>query len=221
MPKLEYRMCDIVKLKELRSTHFLCDDMSVTKLRDKTFSKHAGPGDLDKDKDKSLEQDYPIKHHPCYGYSQLYYRKDPFFYVTTPPMKCLFGVQKSFTTTFTMSLQFTDKTEDPEMQQFFEFIQNTEFECMKSLGLDETDSGRFISQIKYDAKGRYEPNLSVKIPFRYNRFDTDIYSDTIPIVNILSIPSFKMIQCDIYLDKMWKTNDRFCAKWKTKCIHLL
>ena len=216
-------MCDIVKLKELRSTHFLCDDMSVTKLRDKTFSKHAGSGDQEHQQEhqQEQEQDYPIKHHPCYGYSQLYYRKDPFFYVTTPPMKCLFGVQKSFTTTFTMSLQFTDKTEDPEMQQFFEFIQNTEFECMKSLGLDETDPGRFISQIKYDAKGRYEPNLSVKIPFRYNRFDTDIYSDTIPIVNILSIPSFKMIQCDIYLDKMWKTNDRFCAKWKTKCIHLL
>ena len=214
MPKLEYKMCDTVKPKNMRSTHYICDDMSVTKLSDKTFTEHQGSG-------SGLSEDHRIKNHPCYGYSQLYYRKDPFFYVTTPPMKCLFGVQKSFTSTFTMSLQFTNLEEDHEMKQFFEFIQNTEFECMKALGLEDSEAGRFISQIKHDAKGRYEPNLVVKIPFRGTGFDTDIYSDDYPIVNILTIPSFKMIQCDIYLDKMWKTNDRFCAKWKTKCIHLL
>ena len=215
MPKLEYKFCDTRDNKKIRFSHYLCDDMSVTKLSEKTFTTH------DDTKDHLGHEGQQIKDHPCYGYSQLYYSRDPFFYVTTPPMKCLFGVQKSFTTTFTMSLQFTNLAGDPEMKQFFEFIQNTEFECMKALGLEDSEAGRFISQIKHDAKGRYEPNLVVKIPFRGTGFDTDIYSDDYPIVNILTIPSFKMIQCDIYLDKIWKTNDRFCAKWKTKCIHLL
>ena len=207
MVKLEYRTCDKVNCNKLRGSHLVCDDMSVTRLSEKTFSEH--------------DDNKEIKNHPCYGYTQLYYHKDPFFYVTTPPMKCLFGVQKGHNATFPMSLQFMDMETNPEMKQFYEFIQNTEFECMKSLGLTGEEEDRFISQIKRDAKGKYEPNLSVKLPFRYNRFETDIYSDTLPYVNILSIPSFRMMQCDIYLDKIWRTDKRFCAKWKARCIHLL
>ena len=161
MPKLEYRTYDKVNCKNVRGSHFLCDDMSVTRLSEKTFSGYDGDGNK-------------IKNHPCYGYTQLYYHKDPFFYVTTPPMKCLFGVQKGHNSTFSMSLQFMDIETNPEMKQFYEFIQNTEFECMKLLGLTGEEEDRFISQIKRDAKGKYEPNLSVKLPFRYNRFETDI-----------------------------------------------
>jgi len=29
------------------------------------------------------------------------------------------------------------------------------------------------------------------------------------------------MECDIYLDKIWKMNDKFYAKWKCKVIHLL
>ena len=43
--------------------------------------------------------------------------------------------------------QFTDLQEDSVMKQFFDFIQNAEFMCMKHLGLTEEDSDRFISQI--------------------------------------------------------------------------
>jgi len=209
MPKLSYRTCDKLDCKKVRGSHYLCDDMSVTRLSEKTFSEY------------DEEDNKGIKHHPCYGYTQLYYYKDPFFYVTTPPMKCLFGIQKGQNSTFTMSLQFTDLETTPEMKHFYEFIQNTEFECMRTLGLTGKEEQRFISQIKHDAKGKYEPNLSVKLPFRYNRFETDIYSDTLPYVNILSVPSFRRMQCDIYLDKIWRTNEKFCAKWKAKCIHLL
>ena len=92
-------------------------------------------------------------------------------------MKCLFGVQK-YNNNFQMSLQFVNLKEDNEMKQFFEFIQNTEFECMKYLDLDENDSDRFVSQIKYDKQKKYDPNLSVKIPFHYNQFQTDIYDAT-------------------------------------------
>ena len=48
-------------------------------------------------------------------------------YVTTPPMKCLFGVQKQGgANNFQMNLQFTDLEEDPMMKQFFEFIQKNQ-----------------------------------------------------------------------------------------------
>ena len=33
--------------------------------------------------------------------------------------------------------------------------------------------------------------------------------------------NFTDIQCDIYLDKIWKMNEKFYGKWKVKCIHLL
>ena len=40
-----------------------------------------------------------------YGYISLQYLDNPFVYVTTPPMVCLFGVDKN---TWNMSLQFKD-----------------------------------------------------------------------------------------------------------------
>ena len=92
---------------------------------------------------------------------------------------------------------------------------------MKNIGLDETDSDNFISQIKYDKKGIYEPNLSVKIPFHKNSFQTDIYSEESSAVNLFNIQNFTNMQCDIYLDKIWKMNEKFYAKWKCKIIKLL
>ncbi len=78
-----------------------------------------------------------------------------------------------------------------------------------------------MSQIRRDKKGKYEPNLSVKLPFRYNKFETDIYTEREGVPNLLQIPSFANIQCDIYLDKIWKMNEKFYGKWKVKCVYLL
>lgn len=180
--------------------------MSVTKASDKTYRPC---------KDKC------IKDHACFGYVQLHYYQNPFLYVTTPPMKCLFGVQKNGFNNFQMSLQFTGLDSDPVMKNFYGFIEDTEFQCMKLLGLSETEGQRYMSQIRHDKKGKYEPNLSVKLPFRYNKFETDIYAEREVAPNLLHIPSFSNVQCDIYLDKIWKMNDSFYGKWKVKCIHLL
>ena len=201
--KLEYRMCNHINPKNLRCCHYQCDDLSVDKSTEKTYS---------------ATEDQSILGHPCYGYSQLYYHKDPFFYITTPPMKSLFGVQKGYGSTFTMNLQFTDLDTDPEMKQFYDYINDVESICRTFVG---ADSNHFLSQIKRDKNQKYDPYLVVKLPFRYNRFEVDIYSDTLPYVNLLSIPSFRMVQCDIYLDKIWPCDQKYCAKWKIKCIHLL
>ena len=203
MSKLKHVTCDKIKLESVGFIPYLCDDMSV-KQSDKEYT----------------ECDGCIKDHPCFGYLQLKLGRNLFLYVTTPPMKCLFGVQKSGNN-FNMSLQFTNLKEDPDMVYFFDFIKRIEFECMKNLGLEEKDAERFISQIKYDKKGLYEPNLSIKLPFSYNKFQTDIYSDHSSIVNLFQIQSFALMKCDIYLDKIWNMNDKFYAKWKCKIIHLL
>ena len=141
MTKLKYIACDKIKLEFLKTVPYLCNDMSV-KQNEKEYSQCEGC----------------IKGHPQFGYLQLYLGKNPYLYVTTPPMKCLFGIQKSGSN-FQMSLQFTKLKEDSTMESFYEFIKRVEFECMKQLGLTENEADNFISQIKYDKKGIYEPNL--------------------------------------------------------------
>lgn len=202
--QLKYFTCDTIKLDHLNVYGYLCDDMSVVKGKDKTYSLCEGC----------------IKNDPRFGYYQLNYLKHNQLIVTTPPMKCLFGIQKNGNQ-FSMSLQFTDLEEDPVMKQFYDFIEQLEFYCMEKIGLDETEADNFVSQIKYDKKGKYDPNLSVKIPFHYNRFQIEIFSETSSDINLFQIQGFTPMKCDIYLDKIWKMNDKFHMKWKCKAIQLI
>jgi hypothetical protein len=192
-------------LKKLQFVPFLCDDMSV-KQNDKTYSV-------------CNNKDY-CKDHPCFGYLQLYIGKIPSVVISTPKMKCLFGVQKNGNN-FNMSLQFSNLKEDLEMKSFFDTIRNIEFECMKNIGLTEDDAEKFVSQIKYDKHKKYDPNLSVKLPFSNNSFQTTITSENSSAINIFNIQNFTNMECGIYLDKIWRMNDKFYAKWKCNKIHIL
>ena len=155
-----------------------------------------------------------------YMYSQLFYNKLPVFTVTTPVMICPFGVSK-MGNNFKIHLQFTNYKFDHEMNSFYEFIQYCEYKQMELLGLTEDDSDLLVSQIKKDSKEKYDPNLEVKLPFTYNKFQCDIYSDSYDGIGIMNISKFSKLQCDIYLDKIWKYNDNYISKWKVKMIHLL
>ena len=168
------------------------------------------------------------KYHKCedcrndlkYEYSQLYFLKNPFLLVTTPVMVCPFGIS-SINNNFSMCLQFTNYMEDPIMNNFYKFIQALEYKQMDLLGLEEDEEDLFISQIIQDKQNKYDPNLKIKLPFNYNKFDTDIYSDNHPISSIMHVPKFAKMECDIYLDKIWKFNDKYISKWKVKVIHLV
>ena len=155
-----------------------------------------------------------------YCYSQLFYHKKPHITVTTPIMVCPFGVSNQGSN-FNMCLQFTNYMSDPDMNKFYQFIQQCEYKQMELLGLEEGEEDLFISQIKHDKKGKYDPNIQVKVPFSYNRFQCDIYSDEYDAIGIMNISKFCKLQCDIYLDKIWKYNDYYVSKWKVKMIHLL
>ena len=203
--KCKYITSENLTPENLNLKRYKCDDMSIIKMNDKTYSECS---ELDKD-------------HPCFGYITVGYLKKPQLYVTTPVMKCLFGVQNKGGGNFQMNLQFTDLEEDPNMKQFYDFIEGCEFYAMKYLGLDENDSDRFVSQIYHDKKGMYEPNLNVKLPFQYNQFTTDLYSEFSSGVNIFSINKFQKMECDLFVDRIWRMNDKFYMKWKCKIIHLL
>lgn len=203
--KCKYITSDKLNYNNLRFLCYLCDDMSITKASDKKYHKT-----------NSIQKD-----HPCFGYLEVCYFKNTMLYVTTPIMKCLWGVQKKGGNSFQMNLQFTDLEEDPYMKSFFDFVQNTEFMCMKKLGLTEEDADKFISEIQYDKNEIYEPSLQVKLPFRYNQFLVDLYSEFSSSVNIFSINKFQKMECDLFVDRVWKMNDKFYMKWKCKIIHMV
>ena len=194
-----------IKIENIIITPFLCDDMSVKQCEKKYSTCN--------------NKEY-CKDHPRFGYLQLYVDKTPNLVISTPEMKCLFGVQKTGNN-FNMSLQFSNLKEDANMKFFFDLIQNVEFECMKKIGLDETDADNFISQIKQDKNNKYDPNLSIRLPFHKNSFQMDITSDNSSVINIFNIQNFTNMKCDIYLDKIWKMNNKFYAKWKCSKIHIL
>ena len=154
-----------------------------------------------------------------FGYIALHYQQNPLVYVTTPPMVCLFGLDKQSNN---MSLQFKNYKIDNTMKSFFEFIKNIEFLQMQYLDLDADDSDDlFISQIKWDKENKYDPNLSVKVPFKYNHYECDNKNENYTSMNITNINNFTKMQCDIYIDNIWKWNDKFICKWKCKKIYIL
>ena len=132
-------------------------------------------------------------------------------------MVCLFGMNNK-----QMSLQFTDVKTDSSMKAFFTFIKNVEINNMINLGItDESDSDKYSTQIRYDKDNKYDPNLLVKIPFKNNCYEVDVFSDEYDSCNLYNINNFTKMQCDIYIDKIWKYNEVFYCKWKARKIYLV
>ena len=200
MSKIKNVSHDLYKIEDIKYSKYLIKDCTAKK-------KEFVP-------DKSDEDAINIKN---IGYIGLYYKGNPIVYVTTPVMVCLFGMKNQI-----MSLQFSNYTTDDEMGSFFNFIKNIELNNMINLGItDEKDTGKYTSQIRYDKEGKYDPNLSVKVPFVKNCYDVNIYSDEYDTCNIRNFFNFSKMKCDIYIDKIWKYNEQFICKWKAKVIYLV
>ena len=134
-------------------------------------------------------------------------------------MVCLFGMDNK---SKQMSLQFKDYQTDSTMNAFFSFIQNIEINNMQNIGItDEKDSDKYSPQIRYDKHNKYDPNLLVKVPFSNNRYEVDVFSDEHDSINIYNLNNFTKMQCDIYIDKIWKYNEIYYCKWKARKIYLV
>ena len=149
------------------------------------------------------------------GYIELLIGRSPIM-ITTPTMVCPFGFNK---TNNNITLQFTNYKTDNEMNSFYRFIRDLELEQMQILGLDESESELYLSQIRFDKDMKYDPNLLLKIPFRNNKYDIEIRNkDT--SCSITNIFKWSKLKCDIYIDKLWKFNGKYVCKWKVNKIML-
>tara|TARA_B110001469_G_C9644723_1_gene325380 strand:+ start:1217 stop:1819 length:603 start_codon:yes stop_codon:yes gene_type:complete len=140
--------------------------------------------------------------------------------IKTPPMTMPFKINDK-TGSFIMNLQFTNYKDDKSMNEFYEFIRNVEQTHIKHIGINESTVDRYSSQIRRDKNKKYDPNLVVKIPFRYNKFECEAYNKEGNLINLLNINPFSKVQCDIYIDKIWLFNDIFICKWKCQTIQLI
>lgn len=151
------------------------------------------------------------------GNIDVYAGRNP-IYITTPRMKCLFGFDKR---TNQMCLQFTDFKTDMVMRSFYDYIERLELEQMKYIGLDENTCDLYNSQIRQDKDEKYDPYLLVKVPFKNNRYMIDICDKESSACSVTNIYNFTDMQCDIFIDKIWKFNDNYICKWKVKRILLV
>lgn len=147
------------------------------------------------------------------GYIEVFAGRYPIV-LTTPLMVCPFGFNKR---TNTLTLQFTNYKTDPEMNSFFRFIKEIELQQMQYIGLDEEEVDMYLSQIKFDGKGKYDPNFILKVPFRENGYDVSIKNKSSSI-SVTNIYKWTKLRCDIYIDKIWKFNGKYVCKWKVKNI---
>ena len=198
------------KIKNLK--HIYYERYSIDNIRYENYNlKNPNV----KKKEYVLDDSDAVKNEKL-AYIQVVYNNNPILYVTTPKMFCPFDLNKKG---FTMNLQFTNYKTDPEMNGFFEFVKNIEFQQMAHIGLDENNSDLYMSQIQYSKNDVYDPTLILKLPFKYNKFEVDIYSDDFPL-SVFNIRKYMNMTCDIYIDKIWKFNDRFYCKWKVRNIYV-
>ena len=197
MEKLRNIDHDKYKLEDINYISYICTDVKK--------KKYKQDNTIPKDNDRLSHIDI------FYGYNTI-------LELTTPEMIIPFGIDKG--NGFQMKLQFTNYKSDPNMKSFYDFISNLEFQQMQYIGLDEDEIDLYNSQIYQDKQNKYDPSLTVKIPFIKNKFNVDIYHDEYTL-NVLNINKFSKVKCDIYIDKIWKYNEKYICKWKVKKIYVL
>lgn len=152
-------------------------------------------------------------------YIKLKYYGNPKVYLTTPLMRCVFGVEKSFKN-FEIKLAFHDIDNDKTIKQFYDTIKTCEYTQMAQIGLKANESNKYISQIRQDKDKKYDPYLIVKLPFRYNKFEIDlVYKDSSDL-GIMDITGGMMMRCNIYIDTIQKFNGKYICKWKCSFIQI-
>ena len=190
------------------------DDCNLLKFNYKGFNV-KNPNQ--KKKEYYADETLPIQNDKL-SYIHITYGSRP-FYVKTPIMTVPFKISEK-DGSFQFSLQFTNYKDNEEMNRFYNLIRNIELQQMKFIGLDETNTELYLSQIRRDKKKQYDPNLLIKIPFRYTKMEADAYTKEGQPMTILSIHRFSKAECVIYIDRIWKFNDMFVCKWKLKTIYL-
>ena len=104
------------------------------------------------------------------------------------------------------------------MNSFLKLLEDIDNLNKKYLGIED-DS--YLNQIKYDKNEKYDPNIIIKLPKTKTGFNIDIINKNYDNMTIFNIQKYSKMVCDIYIDKIWKFNDKFVCKWKAKRIEIL
>ena len=75
--------------------------------------------------------------------------------------------------------------------------------------------------LRQDKEEKYDPYLIVKVPFKENRYLIDVCNKDSSVCSVTNIYNFTDMQCDIYIDKIWKFNEQYICKWKVRKILLI
>ena len=150
-----------------------------------------------------------------FGYVQIYDNLTPNLILRTPPMVCIFGLNKKY---WSINLQFTNYKNDKIMNGFLKLLENIDNLNKEYLGIDDD---LYLNQIKYDKNEKYDPNIIIKLPKTKTGFNIDIINQNYDNMTIFNIQKYSKMICDIYIDKIWKFNDKFVCKWKAKRIEIL
>jgi hypothetical protein len=200
MPFLKNNHHNLFENKPLQYNNFVCKDCTAKK----------------KEYELQENDETEPKNIPNLGYIELSLGKIH-IYLTTPIMVAPFGFNRQ---TNQIYLQFTNVRTDSEVNSFYNFVQGLEMKQMEYLGLNEGDADLYISQIRHDKNGKYDPNLILKVPFSKNKYDIDIHNKEGEECSISTVYNFSKMQCDIYIDKIWKYNEKYICKWKVKKIQM-
>ena len=130
-------------------------------------------------------------------------------------MTCIFGLNKKY---WSINLQFTNYKNDKIMESFLNLLENID-----KLNKDylQIEDDLYINQIKYDKNNKYDPNLIVKLPKNKNGFNVDITNKDYDNMSVFNIQKYSKMVCEIYIDKIWKFNDKYICKWKAKKIEII
>lgn len=196
------------KLKDIHWEQYSLDHIKFTNYSKETDNDNQ----VIYKSSKSLAYDNKLLSH-----IDIHYLSNPLVYVTTPTMIAPFGFNKD---THLLYLQFTNVESNTVMKSFYDFINYIEFQQMRHIGIQESNMDDYLSQIKQDKQNKYDPNLVTKVPYRskQNRFDVSVFNKNKEYISLFNIPKFAKLQCDIYIDKIWKYNDKYVCKWKVKQI---
>ena len=194
--------------------NFNCFNYKDYNSKKKEYELHKN-NDNDNDNDNNNDKQIELKN---LAYIDITANQYP-INIQTPDMLCLFGFNKE---TNQICLQFTNYKTDQRMNLFYNFIQNLEYLQMKYIGLNEDNCNLYNSQIKQDSNMKYDPYLIIKIPFRNNKYEVDIRNKgNNNYCSITNLYNFTKVRCDIYIDKIWKYNERYICKWKLSRLLIL
>lgn len=125
-----------------------------------------------------------------YNKTQLFYNNDKVL-IDLPIMKCKNGIEKYFNK-YQVMLEIDD-------ENFLKFINSLELNNKKYCRKDSI----YKSNITTDGIKKY---LILKVPFRYNRVETNIKSERIYLPTIENIEPGMELKCKMLVPKTWLYN---------------